>query len=116
MGSEFVETRIGPVKKVRLRTAGGGRKFKILSSDIANVTDPKTGDTKKVKILAALENLADPHFVRRKVLTRGAIINTEIGRAKVTSRLGQNGAINAVLIEAKEPVAKTTAPTQPQKQ
>jgi len=113
MGSEFVEAGLGPTKRAELRTTGGERKFKILSTDIANITDPKTGQTKKAKILTVVENPADPHFVRRNVLTRGAIINTELGRARVTSRPGQEGGISAVLIEAKkEPVAETATPTQ----
>jgi small subunit ribosomal protein S8e len=113
MGSEFVEAGLGPVKRVEIRTTGGKRKFKILSADIANVTDKKTGQTKKAKILTVVENSADPHFVRRNVQTQGAIINTELGRARVTSRPGQEGAISAVLIEAKkESVAETAAPTQ----
>jgi small subunit ribosomal protein S8e len=32
-------------------------------------------------------------------VTKGAIIQTEIGKARVTSRPGQSGAINAVLID-----------------
>jgi len=108
MGSEFVEARLGPVKRVELRGRGGKKKLRILSMDIADVMDLKTGQTKKAKILTVVENPANPHFVRRNVLTKGAIINTELGRARVTSRPGQTGIVSAVLIEAKkEPAAGT---------
>jgi len=40
-------------------------------------------------------------FVRRKIITKGAIIKTELGLAKVTSRPSQDGVVNAVLIEEK---------------
>lgn len=100
MGSEFLETKVGQVKKVRKRTMGGGSKIKFISVDFANVTDPKTGLTKKAKILTVVENPANPHFKRRNVLTKGAIIETEMGRAKVTSRPNQNGVVNAVLLPA----------------
>ncbi|HDD72097.1 MAG TPA: 30S ribosomal protein S8e, partial [Candidatus Bathyarchaeota archaeon] len=35
----------------------------------------------------------------RGVITRGAIIRTELGLAVVTSRPGQNGVVNATLLE-----------------
>jgi small subunit ribosomal protein S8e len=97
MGSEFVETKLGPLKRVEERTRGSGKKFRLLGADIANVIDPKTGQGKQAKILTVVENSADPHFVRRNVLTKGAVINTDLGRAIVTSRPGQTGIVNAVL-------------------
>ncbi|MCD6558125.1 MAG: 30S ribosomal protein S8e, partial [Candidatus Aenigmarchaeota archaeon] len=41
-------------------------------------------------------------FVRRNIITKGAIIMTEDGRAVVTNRPGQEGVINAKLIEEKK--------------
>jgi small subunit ribosomal protein S8e len=101
IGREFIEVKIAPVKKVELRAHGGNRKTVLYSADVANVSDPKTNRTTKAKIITVVGNPADPHFVRRNVITKGAIIQTEIGRARVTSRPGQNGLINAVLIEEK---------------
>ncbi|MEM3401857.1 MAG: 30S ribosomal protein S8e [Candidatus Hadarchaeales archaeon] len=101
MGREFIEVRLAQVKKAKLRVYGGGRKTVLYSSDMANVADPKTGRITKAKILTVVGNPADPHFVRRNVITKGAIVQTEIGRAKVTSRPGQDGVVNAVLIEEK---------------
>ena len=102
MGSDFIEPRIGPTKKVAIRTSGGGQKMRLLSAETANVMDPKSSQVKKVKIITVVENPADPHFVRRNVLTKGAIINTELGKARVTSRPGQAGSVDAVLIEQKK--------------
>ncbi|KUO40302.1 MAG: 30S ribosomal protein S8e [Candidatus Hadarchaeum yellowstonense] len=101
MGSEFLEPKIGPTKSITLRTFGGGTKKKLLYSDVANVIDPKTGRAQKVKIITVVQNPADMHFVRRNILTRGAIIETELGKARVTSRPGQVGTVEAVLIEPK---------------
>jgi len=116
MGSEFIETKLGTPKRVEQRTYGRGRKFRMLSTDIANVTDPKTGQAKQAKILTVVENPADLHFVRRNVLTRGAVIETELGKARVTSRPGQTGIVNAVLIEArKAPEEKPAEPGAPEK-
>ncbi|MDI6642864.1 MAG: 30S ribosomal protein S8e [Candidatus Hodarchaeaceae archaeon] len=115
MGREFIEPKLGPTKHVKIRTLGGNIKSSVLSTDVANVMDPKTGGAKKVKILTVVENPADPHFVRRNVLTRGAIIETELGKARVMSRPGQSGTVDAVLLEAKpvkaeKPAEKPAAP------
>jgi len=37
--------------------------------------------------------------VRRNIITKGAVIKTEKGPARVTSRPGQHGIINAILLE-----------------
>ena len=37
--------------------------------------------------------------VRRNILTKGAIIETDAGKAKITNRPGQEGTVNAVLVE-----------------
>lgn len=102
MGREFIEPKIGQTKSLRLRTFGGGAKLGLLSTDVANVMDPKTGRAKKAKIITVKENPADPHFVRRNVLTKGAVIETELGKARVTNRPGQEGTVDAVLIEPKQ--------------
>jgi small subunit ribosomal protein S8e len=102
LGSLPVLTKIGKEKKKKFRTMGGGEKLKAFSVEFANVLDPKTNSAKKVKILDILENPANPHFVRRKIITKGAIIKTELGNAKVTSRPSQHGIVNAILIEEKK--------------
>ena len=70
----------------------------MLSEEIANVYDPKLKKHFKLKILDIVENPANRHFVRRNIITKGAIIKTEKGNAKVISRPGQQGSINAVMI------------------
>ena len=97
LGREFRATKVDAVRKKSLRKKGGGRKTVLLSSDAANIFDGKKYS--KVKIKAVVENQANRHFVRRNIITKGAIIDTELGKAKVTSRPGQEGAVNAVLIK-----------------
>ena len=112
MGSESAETKLGAPKRIEQRARGRGRKFRLLSTDVANVTDPETRQTKQAKILTVVENPADPHFVRRNVLTRGAVVKTELGNARVTSRPGQTGIINAVLIEPRKAPEEKPAPKE----
>jgi small subunit ribosomal protein S8e len=63
-----------------------------------NVTDPDTNKTSKVRILGFESNAASKDLNRRHVLTKGAVVETELGNAKVTSRPGQHGAINGILV------------------
>jgi small subunit ribosomal protein S8e len=84
------------------RTKGGNRKVRILKAEYANVLDPRTSTTKKVKIATVKENTSNPHYVTRNIMTRGAVVQTEIGLAKITSRPGQDGVINAVLVTAEK--------------
>ncbi|MEK6848627.1 MAG: 30S ribosomal protein S8e, partial [Nanoarchaeota archaeon] len=41
---------------------------------------------------------ANRHFIRRNIMTKGSVIDTELGKARITSRPGQDGVVNAVLI------------------
>ena len=82
-----------------IRVRGGNLKVRLRKVAYANIADPKTGKVQKVKILALIENRAHRHFIRSGVITKGAIIETELGRARVTSRPNQHGVVNAVLIQ-----------------
>nr|AOZ56152.1 ribosomal protein S8E [uncultured korarchaeote] len=99
IGRPPAETKIGELKVKKKRVMGGNYKLAVLLADYANVTDKKSGTTKKAKILRVLDNQANRDFKRRGIITKGAIIETEMGKAIVTSRPGQDGVINAVLIE-----------------
>jgi len=99
MGREQTEVAIGRRSAVRIRVRGGDYKTRLLIAENANVVNPKTKESMKAKILGVIENSANPHFVRRNIITKGAIINTEIGKARVTSRPGQDGNVNAILID-----------------
>jgi len=99
LGSLPTHTKIGEEKRKKERTKGGGEKVRLLSATYANVFIPDEKIHKKAKILDVISNPASSDFVRRKIITKGAIIRTEIGEAKVTSRPGQDGIVNAVLIK-----------------
>jgi len=99
IGRDAEYTYLGASRLEKLRTRGGNGKVRMLKADYANVVDPATKKTQKVKILTVKENSANPNFVQRNIINRGAMIQTEIGLAKVTSRPGQDGAVNAVLVK-----------------
>ncbi len=111
IGREQQFAFIGPQKLKLYRTKGRNQKVRILNAEFANVIDPKTGKTSRSKIITVKENSSNPHFVTRNIITRGAVLQTEAGLAKVRSRPGQDGVINAVLIET--PKAEAPAPPTP---
>ena len=63
-----------------------------------NVSDA-SGKTKRVEMTNVVENSADPNYVRRNILTKGAIVETEMGRVRITSRPGMDGVISGVLVD-----------------
>lgn len=101
-GSFPVETTLGEQKKKTSRGRGGNTKLKILKEKHSCITNPKNGKTEKVEITRVVRNPANIDYNRRGVITKGAIIETSLGMARVTSRPGQNGIINAVLIGEEE--------------
>ncbi len=92
-------TFVGPQRYKKYRTRGANTKMRILGAEYANVVDPKDKSVKRVKVLTVKENPANPNYVQRNIINKGAKIQTEAGVARVTSRPGQDGTVNAVLIE-----------------
>jgi len=99
IGGAPADTHIGETRTRIIRTFGGNFLVMALRANYANVTNPKNGETRKVKIETVEKNTANPNYVRRNLLTKGAIIKTELGSARITSRPGQDGIINALLLE-----------------
>jgi len=91
-------TGIGKPRKTILRTKGGNRKDRLLAIDIANVYDPKAKKYFKSKIENVIESPSNRNFVRRNIITKGTIIKTQKGNAKITSRPGQERSVNAILV------------------
>jgi small subunit ribosomal protein S8e len=99
IGRAPADTHIGEGRTRIIRSFGGNCQVIALRADYANVTNPRNGETRKVKIETVEKNTANPNYVRRNLLTKGAVIKTELGSARITSRPGQNGIINALLLE-----------------
>jgi small subunit ribosomal protein S8e len=99
MGSTPTHTRLGEVRRRVVRTRGGGLKVRVLSTKFVNVFIPRTRRTRRVEILDVMENPADPHLVRRGIITKGCVVKTELGLVRLTSRPSQHGVANGVLIE-----------------
>ena len=91
-------TMLGEERKKFIRTRGGNRKIRLQSYGYANISSSKKKGTEKMEIEDVVDNPANRDFARRKIITKGAIIKTKSGNARVTSRPGQNGTVDAVLV------------------
>jgi small subunit ribosomal protein S8e len=108
-GGVFSETKIGEPKSKTVKGVGSTSKVKLQKTKYANVVDPKTKKTQKMEVVNVKVNEANRVYARRQIMTKGALI--ELGKekimARVTSRPGQSGVVNAILVEAKDlPQAK----------
>ncbi|MAE13547.1 30S ribosomal protein S8e [Candidatus Woesearchaeota archaeon] len=106
MGNIPANTKVGKQVVRSRRTVGGKVKSLLLNSDQVNLFDPKAKKAVKTKIKTIVENPANRHFVRRNILTKGAVVETEKGYARITSRPGQGDMMNAVAVAAPEKTGK----------
>lgn len=100
-GRFSAETQLGETVLRTIDARGGTEKVRALKANTASVTSGD-GETASATIEDVVENAADPNYARRNIITKGAVIETNLGTARVTSRPGQDGQINAVLLEADE--------------
>jgi small subunit ribosomal protein S8e len=98
VGGYFAATRLGEnnvIKKVRTR--GGKEKDKLKNAGYANLL--VDGKYQKVKIKGVVESKDNRNFARLNILTKGTIIETELGKAIVINRPGKEGFVNAKLVK-----------------
>jgi small subunit ribosomal protein S8e len=97
LGREPAETTVGEPRLQVIDARGNETKTRALSTNVANVT--VDGETVSAEITNVVDNPANINYVRRNIITKGAIIETSEGQARVTSRPGQTGQVNAVKID-----------------
>lgn len=98
LGSLPTNTTIGKKVLEQKRKMGGKRKAVLKKAQFANVYDAATKKWQRVALRTEKDNPANRNFSRMNILTKGAIVDTEIGPIKITNRPGQEGTINAVKI------------------
>ena len=90
-------TKIGEKTIRPLRVKGGNYKYRAIQSQDVIITAGKKAI--KTKITGISKNAANRHFVRMGVITKGAIIETEKGKVRITNRPGQSGQIQGVIVK-----------------
>jgi len=93
-------------KENKRKTVNGRASVKkVKLSKAVDAMVSEAGKTVRAKILGVKKNIANRHFERRQVITKGAIIEVEINGEKknaiVTSRPGQRGEVQAKIVSGK---------------
>jgi len=102
--------RLGEEKGKSKRIRGGRKKNFLLRAKFVNViTKSSKGKTeakkfsgeknKKVEIKNVFETPSNRFLARQNVITKGTIVETELGKVKITNRPSQEGMVNGVLIK-----------------
>ena len=89
---------IGKRRIKRIRIRAGKIKLRLLTMSIVNLYDPFSKKHFLAKIESVVESPSNRNFIRRNIMMKGSVIKTDKGLARITSRPGQEGSINAVLL------------------
>ncbi|MFT4326127.1 MAG: 30S ribosomal protein S8e [Candidatus Woesearchaeota archaeon] len=93
-------TRVDSEKVQTKRVLGGNLKSRLLSAQKVNVADPKKKTVSVDEIVSVEENDANRNYIRRNIVTKGAVVTLKSGKkAKISSRPGQTKVLSAVLVE-----------------
>lgn len=96
VGGTFASTKVADKDdRVKERTRGGNTGLRLKKAMSVSVVTKEGG--KKAKIVKVIES-HNPEFVRMNIITKGAVLETDIGKVRVTNRVGQDGVINGVLL------------------
>jgi len=85
--------KLGEEKRKTVRTRGGNRKTYLLKGKMINVK------SKRIEIKNVLETPSNRFLARQNILTKGTIVETELGKVKITNRPTQEGLVNGILVE-----------------
>lgn len=97
LGREPAATTVGEHRFQVIDSRGNNEKYRTLSTNVAQVADG--ADITQAEIEGVIDNPSNVNYARRNIITKGSIIDTSAGQARVTSRPGQDGQVNAVLVD-----------------
>jgi small subunit ribosomal protein S8e len=89
--------KLGEGKIKTKRVTGGNKKTISLSAKFVNVLDK--GKSKKIEIKNVLETPSNRFLARQNIITKGTIVDTEVGKVKITNRPSQEGTTNGILVK-----------------
>ena len=95
--SQETHVVLGETSKKQIKTMSGKIKTIMLRENKANLLI--NGKIQRVEIKNVVETPQKRFLARQNRLMKGAIIETEKGKARITNRPSQEGQVNAVLIE-----------------
>lgn len=94
-GGGFAATKVADKDfKASVRGRGGNVGIKLKKASTVNVV-MADGKVKKAAIKRVVES-HNPEYVRMNIITKGAVVETDLGKVRVTNRVGQDGVVNGV--------------------
>ncbi|NCN87045.1 30S ribosomal protein S8e [archaeon] len=88
--------KLGEEKRKTVRTMGGNSKTFLLKGKTINVI--LENKKQKAEIKNVIETPSNRFLARQNIITKGTIVETELGKVKVTNRPTQEGNINGILL------------------
>ena len=88
--------KLAELKRKLFRGRSGSTKLASFSNNVANVM--ANGKAKKTAIKTVLETPSNTFLARQNILIKGAIIETDLGKARITNRPSQEGNVQAELL------------------
>lgn len=90
--------KLGDEKRKKKRVRGGNKKIFLLGAKFVNLSQ-KPGKNKKIEIKNVIETPSNRFLARQNILTKGTILETELGKVRITNRPSQEGIVNGILIQ-----------------
>ncbi len=88
---------LGQTKKKKIKIRGGKIKTILLKTNVANIF--ANGKLQKTEIKNVIETPQNRFLARQNRLIKSAIIETGLGKARITNRPSKEGMINARLLD-----------------
>ncbi|MFC6733330.1 MULTISPECIES: 30S ribosomal protein S8e [unclassified Haladaptatus] len=98
LGRQPTETHVGEPKFRVVEGRGNTEKLRAIATNAVTIAKGD-GSSVSATIQNVKENNSDPNYARRNIITKGAILVTNEGEVRVTSRPGQDGQVNGVIVE-----------------
>jgi small subunit ribosomal protein S8e len=89
--------KLGEDKRKTKTVRGGNKKTYLLRAKTINLRTK--GKIQKAEIKNVLETPSNRFLARQNILTKGTIVETNLGKARITNRPTQEGVLNGILIE-----------------
>lgn len=80
-----------------LRTKGGYKKAVSITQNTINVIIK--GKAKKASIKTVTETPSNRFLARQNILVKGAIVDTDLGKVKITNRPSQEANVQGIIVE-----------------
>jgi small subunit ribosomal protein S8e len=89
-------TKLGDTKRKSKKVRGGNKKNYLLKEKFVNVGEK---EKKKLEIKNVLETPSNRFLARQNIITKGTIVETELGKVKITNRPTQESVLNGILLK-----------------